>query len=296
MYVFVNLGTNAHEAAASQPLFSRAVNPAQRKVPLIERRKRKMPAALNLDQLPQFRRRNPKHARVLTNPPPCLRVAKAEAGPYHTLHRCVDVRTQEVFFVPEYTGPPGEENLHALEWPRTIELSSPVVRSGADTSRNAELVPSNTTDTSSPSTNATSHAPSPAKTSDGPSGTQSRQEDAVDAAEPPQTVPLIERRKRKMPAALDLGVLPPFKRRNPEQICVLDAPATHVRLHTVAAGPHHMMHQCIDVHTAELFLLPEYVGPPEEKTAHSVAWPQVCVCVACVCVCVCVFVCVSECE
>ena len=56
-----------------------------------------------------------------------------------------------------------------------------------------------------------------------------------------------------------------------------------------------MMHQCIDVHTAELFLLPEYVGPPEEKTAHCVAWPQVCVCVAYVCVlrvCVCVCVCV----
>ena len=102
------LKAHAHEAAASQPLFSRAVQPAQRGATLSERRKRKAPAALAREQAPQVRRTQ-KHACVVSAPPAHVRVAKAPAGPYHTLHRCVDVRTREVFFFPEYTGPAGEE-------------------------------------------------------------------------------------------------------------------------------------------------------------------------------------------
>ena len=45
----------------------------------------------------------------------------------------------------------------------------------------------------------------------------------------------------------------------------------------VPAGPHHVMHQCIDAHTEEMFFLPEYVGPAdaESQAAHRMQWPQV---------------------
>lgn len=268
MYVHTEVHGKAHE----QPLFSRAVNPvkqgaAQRKVPLIERRKRKMPQALNLEQIPQFRRRNPKHACILTAPPTHVRVAAAPAGPHYTLHRCVDVHTQEVFFHPEYTGPPGEEQQHQVQWPKVIELSSPMACSGAQTLRNAGFLASADTTADALSDDLT---PVSAAGHDCSSTKQTEGKD-----EEVKMMPLIERRKRKMPAALDLSVLRPFKRRNPDQICVLEAPATHVRLHTVQAGPHHMMHQCLDAHTEEIFFLPEYVGPADMKHTHKVAWPQI---------------------
>jgi hypothetical protein len=225
-----------------------------------------MPQALNLEQIPQFHRRNPKHACVLTAPPTHVRVAAAPAGPHYTLHRCVDVHTQEIFFHPEYTGPPGEEERHRVQWPKVIELSSPMVRSGAETLRNAGCLASSDTTSDALSEDSTpvsaaGHDCSSKKQTEGKEGDV-------------KVLPLIERRKRKMPAALDLSVLPPFKRRNPDQICVLEAPATHVRLHTVQAGPHHMMHQCLDAHTEEIFFLPEYVGPADMKNTHKVAWPQ----------------------
>ena len=258
--------THAHAASASQPLFSRAVHPAQRKVPLIERRKRKAPAALNLEQLPPFRRRNPKHACVLTAPPTHVRIATAPAGPYHTLHRCVDVHTRELFFYPEYTGPPGEEKKRAVQWPSVIELSSPVARSGAETLREAE---SGSSDTRSASCDR--HGSMPGCVQSGDGKTDAEAHTGEHAAE----VSLLERRKRKALSPLRLDVIPPFKRRNTTQMCVLEAPATHVRLHAVQAGPHHVMHQCIDAHTAEVFFYPEYVGPSGEESSHHVSWPQI---------------------
>ena len=86
--------------------------------------------------------------------------------------------------------------------------------------------------------------------------------------------PLMERRRRKALSPLRLDIIPPFRRRNTNQICVLEAPATHIRLHAVQAGPHHMMHQCIDAHTEEVFFLPEYVGPSGQHSLHRVFWPQ----------------------
>ena len=257
---------HAHGAAASQPIFSRAVQPSpQRKAPLIERRKRKVPAALSIDQILQQRQaRNPNQACVLTAPPAHVRIAKAPAGPHYTLHRCVDVQTQEVFFYPEYTGPAGEEELHRVTWPDVVQISSPMARSGAETMRNAGYLPTGATP--------------PADEKDGASEITAKPhaaEEAKQAGESNGQLSLIQRRKRKTPAPLNLDVLPPFKRRNAGQVCVLEAPATHVRLHSVQAGPHHVMHQCIDAHTEEVFFLPEYVGPKEEKEAHKVTWPQV---------------------
>lgn len=264
MYVNTPIGVQAHGAAASQPIFSRAVHPAQRKAPLIERRKRKTPAALNLDQI---RRRKQKQARVLTaDPPTHVRIAKAPAGLHYTLHRCVDVETQEVFFYPEYTGPAGEEEQHRVQWPDVVEISSPVARSGAETMRNAGP------------RSAGAATPSSEKGCDGSDSSppcsaeeQGKSGETLLTAAPS----LIQRRKRKAPAPLRLDVIPPFKRRNAGQVCVLEAPATHVRLHSVQAGPHHVMHQCLDAHTEELFFMPEYVGPKDEKEIHKVTWPQV---------------------
>jgi len=258
------LKAHAHEAAASQPLFSRAVQPAQRGATLSERRKRKAPAALAREQAPQVRRTQ-KHACVVSAPPAHVRVAKAPAGPYHTLHRCVDVRTREVFFFPEYTGPAGEEELHAVQWPTVIALPSPTARNGAAALASANYA----TDTSdatdaSPGDHHTETTPGPETTCDGST--------EAGVAEPRPT--LLERRQRKALSPLRLDIIPPFRRRNTDQICVLEAPATHVRLHAVQAGPHHIMHQCIDAHTEEVFFLPEYVGPSGEQSAHRISWPQ----------------------
>ena len=254
-----------HEAAASQPLFSRAVQPAQRSSPMSDRRKRKAPAALGREQGPQVRRTQ-KHARVcvLSEPPAHVRVAKAPAGPYHTLHRCVDVRTRDVFFYPEYTGPAGEEKLHAVQWPTVIELPSTPARSGVDAMSSDGCATTDATEASC----SDSHAeitPEPETRCQGIS-------EAGVAAVPPPT--LMERRRRKALSPLRLDIIPPFRRRNTNQICVLEAPATHVRLHAVQAGPHHMMHQCIDAHTEEVFFLPEYVGPSGQQSLHRVSWPQ----------------------
>jgi len=268
MYVDVQQ-VAAHASCASQPLFSRAVQPAQRKVPLIERRKRKMPTALNLEQIPQFRRRNPKHACVLTAPPTCVRVAQAPAGPHHTLHRCVDVRTKEVFFHPEYTGPAGEEDMHVIKWPKVIELASPVAHSGSETLRRAGYISPDTADTNMEDYLAVT----PGSVYHEKCGQQ--QQHQLKKKGGGMTLTLVERRKRKAPAPLQLDIIPPFKRRNADQICVLEAPATHLRLHAVQAGPHHVMHQCIDACTEEIFFMPEYVGPSGQQDAHKVPWPQI---------------------
>jgi len=256
-----------HEAAASQPLFSRAVQPAQRSSPLSERRKRKAPAALGREQGPQVRRTQ-KHARVcvLSELPAHVRVAKAPAGPYHTLHRCVDVRTREVFFYPEYTGPAGEEELHAVQWPTVIELPSAPARSGVDAMSSDGCATTDVTEASC-SDSHVELTPEPDTRCHG-----NPEEEAGVAAAPPPT--LMERRRRKALSPLRLDIIPPFRRRNTNQICVLEAPATHIRLHAVQAGPHHMMHQCIDAHTEEVFFLPEYVGPSGQHSLHRVFWPQ----------------------
>ena len=262
--MYVHTAVNAHEAAASQPLFSRAVQPAQRKAPFVERRKRQRPAALNLEQVPFPRRSAQKRARVISAPPTHMRVAQAQAGPFHTLHRCIDLRTNEIFFHPEYTGPEGEEKLHTIRWPEDVALPSPAASSDAETEMldSAGHYHADTTDLSH---YKRSDEPQPLAKADG----------SEQCAAPDGVQSLIERRKRSVLPPLRLDVLPAFKRRNAGQICVLDAPATHVRLHAVQAGPYHMMHQCIDAHTNEIFFHPEYVGPAGQQGAHRVQWPEV---------------------
>ena len=251
---------HAHEAAASQPLFSRTMQPAQRKTPVTMRRKRQRHASPGIELGPQARQGKTCCTKAvrLTNLGVHVRVAQAQAGPFHVIHRCVDVTTNEVFFHPEYTGPAGEEALHHVNWPASIEVASPTPMDTAKSSTealtqhrqrsgDASIAPSEETATSG-ATKETGPAPS-----------------------------VLARRKRPALEPLQLDIIPAFKRRNVGQMCVLEAPATHVRLHAVPAGPHHVMHQCIDAHTEEMFFLPEYVGPTDaaSQAAHRVQWPQV---------------------
>ena len=250
----------AHEAAASQPLFSRTMQPAQRKTPVTMRRKRQRHASPGIELGPQARQGKTSCTKAvrLTNLGVHVRVAQAQAGPFHVLHRCVDVDTNEVFFHPEYTGPAGEEALHHVNWPASIEVASPTPMDTAKSSTEA----------------LTKHRQRSADASVAP-----RDEMATSGAtkETAPTPSVLARRKRPALEPLQLDIIPAFKRRNVGQMCVLEAPATHVRLHAVPAGPHHVMHQCIDAHTEEMFFLPEYVGPTdaESQAAHRVKWPQV---------------------
>ena len=251
---------HAHEAAASQPLFSRTMQPAQRKTPVTMRRKRQRHASPGIELGPQARQGKTCCTKAvrLTNLGVHVRVAQAQAGPFHVLHRCVDVTTNEVFFHPEYTGPAGEEALHHVNWPASIEVASPTP-----------------TDTAKSSTEAlTQHRQRSGDASIAPSD-ETATSGATKETGPAPSV--LARRKRPALEPLQLDIIPAFKRRNVGQMCVLEAPATHVRLHAVPAGPHHVMHQCIDAHTEEMFFLPEYVGPAdaESQAAHRVQWPQV---------------------
>jgi hypothetical protein len=68
---------------------------------------------------------------------------------------------------------------------------------------------------------------------------------------------LFERRQKKGridPIRLDC--IRPFTSKS-DTICVLSAPATHIRLQTVPCGEGFVVHRCIDIRTHEFFLHPE---------------------------------------
>ena len=68
---------------------------------------------------------------------------------------------------------------------------------------------------------------------------------------------LFERRQKKGridPIRLDC--IRPFTSKS-DTICVLSAPATHIRLQTVPCGDGFVVHRCIDIRTHEFFLHPE---------------------------------------
>jgi hypothetical protein len=75
--------------------------------------------------------------------------------------------------------------------------------------------------------------------------------------QPSAPATLFERRHRKgriSPVRLDC--IRPFTSKS-DSICVLSAPATHIRLQTVPCGDGFVVHRCIDIRTHEFFLHPE---------------------------------------
>mmetsp|Transcript_11903 Transcript_11903/g.29157 ORF Transcript_11903/g.29157 Transcript_11903/m.29157 type:complete len:280 (+) Transcript_11903:201-1040(+) len=79
---------------------------------------------------------------------------------------------------------------------------------------------------------------------------------------------LFQRRLRKGIAPLNLEVVRPFKPRTDGKLCVLDAPATHIRLGASIAPNGAKMLTCIDIHTYEYFLMRED-GPADPQPARE---------------------------
>ena len=89
-------------------------------------------------------------------------------------------------------------------------------------------------------------------------------------AQCPAEATLFERRQKKGridPIRLDC--IRPFTSKS-DSICVLSAPATHIRLQTMPCGDGLVVHRCIDIRTHEFFLHPERIsGGPFEPSNSS---------------------------
>ena len=97
-------------------------------------------------------------------------------------------------------------------------------------------------------------------------GIRSKSMESVDLtssnAENPQSLrgprgkKLFERRGLDTLTPLHLDCIKPFTRSS-ENLCILSAPATHIRLQTVAGPDGFVVHKCIDIRTHEFFLHPQ---------------------------------------
>jgi hypothetical protein len=70
---------------------------------------------------------------------------------------------------------------------------------------------------------------------------------------------LIERRGKRQLSALKLDCIRPFSF-NSDTLCILSAPATHIRLQTVPCTEGFVLHKCIDIRTHEFFLYPQSIS------------------------------------
>jgi hypothetical protein len=81
------------------------------------------------------------------------------------------------------------------------------------------------------------------------------------ASRPSSCSSLFERRGRKGIAPLKMECVKPFKPRTDGKLCVLDAPATHIRLGSSVGIDGNRMLTCIDIHTLEYFLMHDKDAP-----------------------------------
>jgi hypothetical protein len=81
------------------------------------------------------------------------------------------------------------------------------------------------------------------------------------ASRPSSCFSLFERRGRKGIAPLKMECVKPFKPRSDGKLCILDAPATHIRLGSSVGIDGNRMLTCIDIHTLEYFLMPDKDAP-----------------------------------
>ncbi|EKX31476.1 hypothetical protein GUITHDRAFT_166878 [Guillardia theta CCMP2712] len=241
--------------------------PSPRRMTLMERRKRKIISPIKMDCVQPFCRRNNDQACVLTAPATHLRLSTVNAGEFYQLHKCLDARTQEIFFYPTYVGPEDEKESHVVKWPEIVHLPPTAQAAPAASSEN------NSCKTPGRSASSDLSGFSEAETYQAACASSS-DSCGADAKTDPCDGTLMYRRKRKAIAPLDMTCVSDFKRRSRKHLCILSAPATHLRVGKFQAGSFHVMHRCIDLHTKEFFLSPEYVGPPGKEQLHKVSWPE----------------------
>lgn len=91
---------------------------------------------------------------------------------------------------------------------------------------------------------------------------------------------LFQRRLRQGIAPLKMDCLRPFKPRTDGRLCILDAPATHIRVGNSVDAKGRNMLTCIDIHTYEYFLMHnkervdaarELARPPQQDRANFVS-------------------------
>jgi hypothetical protein len=79
---------------------------------------------------------------------------------------------------------------------------------------------------------------------------------------------LIERRGKRQLSAINLDCIRPFSSTS-DTLCVLSAPATHIRLQTVPCSEGFVLHKCIDIRTHEFFLYPQSISSYGQETIIS---------------------------
>ena len=77
---------------------------------------------------------------------------------------------------------------------------------------------------------------------------------------------IFERRGKRPLSPIRLDCIKPFTSSS-DKLCILSAPATHVRLQTVQGGDGFVLHKCIDIRTLEFFLHPQSICNFEKQTS-----------------------------